>query len=925
MLILLSVLRPLSILRHVCADMVAIDGVRGLADAKGAGMMCSSQLLCRYQSCFMLSCIRFDFPFSEIFVLLTEKSKKVIKEKHVEQYIIFSFATRNIKSMKKLVLLIFAFSFLGVKATIVENLSSGSAVLNVDMLADGTYAVKFNAYGVAFNSVDATNPALVIDAKMKTFFCHYTDYMKNGNSIVMVSRTTLSPSTVVMLTSDTYTSKGDGAFELTRSVKVESLGTSPYTTGFWTSFGLQFVESDALLDYDYFVPGVWYRANFLAAGNLPSHLPQKDDTKFFYRDDRTPLPVVAMRHKTSGVTVTVVDQDSKCETVLGDAAGVETDESYQFGGIGVVKYDKTSCFSAVATYPGNDSRASGVGERRHPFVAGFNAHDYKVFFRFSKTEDYASAVNDAWTDAFTLYNPRIYEEDLTHAYESITKTCNYYFLSPKGNNNVNVTVHKPGFPWNVFLYGDFSTNSSTYEIGFVGAQTEAGYALLRAGIDNGNEAYKANGIAVLDFWADEGLSTLGFPKSRYYSESGTWDTGAMTSMRQACTGMTSILDAWCYYKKNGSDKTNWLAACRRFGDWLVSQQNADGSWYMEYNPFAVYGGKHAAGKQNKYLTVCALRYLIELYIVTDDENYKNALDMAADYSYRHNHAMYFYLASVIDNPQTIDSESGQQALQNFLAMYDFTKDKKWLDAAEQAAIYTASWTFMHEVPVEKDQTAITDWPKDRSIVGQHLIAIGHSAADLGFAWSSFAYYRLYVITGKDIYLRLARIAAHNTKQSMNLNQALYPGREEGLQQEAFRIGTLQGGPRRQNSVMQALTWNFAAHLDPMIRFKDAYGTVDLEEVERMPKDEVALLDDLYSSTQAADYGQGRVTAIDENRNEYDVLSGITIRDTLGRVVYSYPSACTQLGSATSALRYGEIYLMTYNYKSGKKKTMKYIK
>ncbi len=756
--------------------------------------------------------------------------------------------------MKKAILFALIVFSLQARAEVVETIISGDAALHVEKLAEGKYSISFKAYDVEFNSDAAMNPALMIDAKEKQFFCHYTEYNKAGDVLTMTSRTTLAPSTAVMLVTDTYTPQGNGAFELSRRIKVESLGDNPYKTGFWSSFGLQFATSDQLLQYDYFIPGVWYKANFLTAGNLPAHLPQKTDTDFFYRDDRTPLPVLAMRSKRSGVTVTIVDQDSKSETVLADSKSVETNAEYQFGGVGVTKFDDSECFTAAATYPGNDKRASGLGERRHPFAEGFDRHSYKVFFKFSKTDNYASAVSEAYTDAFNLYNPTIYKEDLPHAYEAITQTCDYYFLSPEGNPNVDVTVHKPGFPWNVFLTGDFSTNSDTYEIGFVGAQTEAGYALLRAGTDNGNGTYIKHGTAVLDFWANEGLSTLGLPKTRYYSEAGNWDSGAHTSMRQACTGMTSVLDAWCFYNKQGTNKSNWLEACRKFGDWLVANQNTDGSWYMEYHPFKITAGKHPAGKTNKYLTVCALRYLIQLYIVTGEESYKKALDLAANFSYNNIHKQYQYVACVIDNPQTIDSESGQQALQNFLAMYDFTKEQKWLDAAEQAAIYTASWTFMHEVPVESDQTINTDWPKDRSIVGQHLIAIGHSASDLGFAWSSFAYYRLYVITGKELYLQLARISAHNTKQSMNLNQALYPGQQEGLQQEAFQVGTTKGNGRRQNSIMQALTWNFAAHLDPMIRFKDAYGTVDLEEVEKMSKEEIKRLDDIYSKKQAADYG-----------------------------------------------------------------------
>ena len=106
--------------------------------------------------------------------------------------------------------------------------------------------------------------------------------------------------------------------------------------------------------------------------------------------------------------------------------------------------------------------------------------------------------------------------------------------------------------------------------------------------------------------------------------------------------------------------------------------------------------------------------------------------------------------------------------------------------------------------MRSDRTENTSFPKDRSIVGQQRIAIGHAAADLGFALrSSFAYYRLYLETGNEHYLHVARIAAHDTKQSMNWDGSLYPGQAKGLQLEAFGVTI----PRRMNGVMTTLNWN----------------------------------------------------------------------------------------------------------------------
>lgn len=736
------------------------------------------------------------------------------------------------------------------------SLASGDVTLNVTRQKDNTFNVTFSAYGKVFNAGTDMNPVLMIDVKMNTFYPTYTSYTKADGKVELTAKLVATPRTTVFEINDAYTAKGNGEFELKRNVKVVELGTDSYDEGFSSSFGLQFAPEDVLANNEYFIPAVWYKGNFEKEGNIPSGIPVATDLNFLYREDRIPLPVVMMREKASGLTFTLVHKDSKCETVLNDSRGVATDEEYQFGGVGVVNWKKSDTFAAVVTYPGSDLRTGGLGRRMHPITKGFDKHAYNVYFKIDKTSDYATAVNEAWELAFNLYNPKIYDVNLTSAYQGLIETVNHYYL----DSSVDKAVKGPGFPWSVKLT-DFSLNKNTYEIGFVGSQPVAGYALFRAGVETGNEEYKVRGTNVLNLWASESLSELGLPKTRYAALWGTWDDWALTSMRQACNGMAGVLNAWCYAKRNGIDIPSWLVASKKFGDFLVTNQNADGSYYLEYNPFKVVNGKHPAGNQNKFLTICAVRYLVELYIATSDERYKTAALKAAEFSYANIHEKYLYVACVVDNPQTIDSESGQQAINGFLAIYDLTKDPKWLAAAEQAATYTESWSYMFEVPVEKDQTAKTDWPKDRSIVGQHIIAIGHSATDLGFAWSSFVYYRLYLLTGKEHYLHVARISAHNTKQSMNLGQELYSGQPEGLQQEAFQVRVTGGAGRRMNSIMEALTWNFAAHLDPMIRFKDAFGTYDLEEVETMPRSEIERLNNRYSLYQSSDYGQELETGI----------------------------------------------------------------
>lgn len=755
----------------------------------------------------------------------------------------------------------FLFSFLCLLFISIDNISSqeeilvsGDVTLNVNKNSDNKYGISFSAYGKTINTASEYQP-IAITTIVKTYYNAYSKYVKNGSSLTMTAEVTLAKG-LTFEVQDIYNARGNGEFEINRKIKVVTLGENGWKY-FYSSFGLKSPNKE-LLDNQYFVPAVWYKGNFEEAGNIPNGIPIATDKNFFYREDRIPLPVLMMRDKNEGLTITLIHKNSKCQTVLADSKNEKINAGYQFGGVGVLNETRlgNEGVTAMITYPGSDSRTGGIGERAHPLIAGFDNHQYNVYLKIDKTQDYSTALCEAWELGCNLYDPEVRKVNLNAAYNGLIETVNYYYLSPSMNG-----VGAPGFPWGVNLR-TFDRNIGTYEFGFVGSQPAAAYALFRAGVETENNLYKMKGESILNFWANNSLSSLGLPKIYCNSWNGAFNR-AFSPMRQTCSGMEAILNAWCFAKRNGIDKPNWVDACKRFGNFLVTHQNTDGSYCFAYNPFDIVNGKHPDDPiKNKYLTVCALRYLAELYIVTNDERFKEAAIKAAEFSYENNHKGYYYVACVTDNPQTIDSESGQQAINGFLAIYDLTKDKKWLEAAEQAATYAETWSYMFEVPVEIDQTENTDWPKDRSIVGQHIIAIGHSAADLGFAWSSFVYYRLYLITGKEHYLKMARISAHNTKQSMNLGQQLYPGQPEGLQQEAFQV-RVTNQPRRMGSIMEALTWNFAAHLDPMLRFKDAFGTYNLEEVEEMSEAERKELNWRYSFYQSADYGQ-----------EIDIPSGL---------------------------------------------------
>lgn len=717
-----------------------------------------------------------------------------------------------------------------------QQLTTGGMTLSFTQV-DGGYKTTLTYNGADYAFRVAGQPAAV-DVGAKTFTAMYSSVVADGAGYLCTASIRTSRGSVFSV-KDKYYVFAEGQFELDREVNVVSAVKGDNYFNSFLSFKTR--ENTSFTSNEYMVPSKLYKSSFDAECNPQTSVVQADDVWFLYRDDRTPLPMVMSRGKSTGVTINMVLKGSPSTTVMADNQAAAYNNDYQFGSCGLYRDTANKVTYQSVYYPGTEKTTRGGKGQRSHLVQTDAKHKYSVVWTINNTESYADAVKKSWQQAFEIYQPKIYTADQNTCYNGLIETVNKY---RDYTNNWGA----PGWPWQITLT-DFTVSGTTYQMGFVGMQIATGYYLFRHGIENGNNTIRDKGTTVLDFWANNCLTSKGMPRTMYYPGGGWASDWAV--LRVQAGGMESLLNAWCYSMKQGDDHTNWLDACKRWGDYLVNAQNADGSYPFSWNVGSTSGNIHTVEDSNPYTTTAALRYLVELYIATNDAKYYQAAMAAGEYCFKMVHKKYRYCACVSDNPRVIDSESGYIATIGFLSLYDLTRDKKWLAAAEQAATFTETWAFCHEVPVENDRTTATSFPKDRSIVGQHQICIHSHACDLGFAWMSFAYYQLYMWTQNDHYLYMSRIAAHDTKQSMNWQGDLYPGQPKGLQLEAFNI-TL---PRRTNGVETCLNWNYAAHLDPMFRFKDAFGSPDVETVEKMPlaMRRTKLL--RYAHCQGSDYGQ----------------------------------------------------------------------
>lgn len=501
-------------------------------------------------------------------------------------------------------------------------LVSGPARLDLRETSPGNHVLSF---GFAGRTMDTTSPGKSVSLEVNG-----TPLEAPYSSVTLANDTLTCTATLStengsrFLVTDRFLPETSGAFELRRVVSVEA--ANPADKCFNSSFGLTVDSSEDLMTREFFVPGIWYKTNFRTKMNgvLATN---PADRSFLFREDRLPLPLVTHRDPSTGITVSLLHAMSDPQTFAGDTGTDRiVDERMQFGSLGVRRQGGTSL---SFLYPGSEGERNHVSRsnrdswalRSHPVKQGVR-HHYKLVIRFSQTTDYPQAVAESWRHAFSIYQPVVRPADIRKARVGLIDTLDHYFVGKMDGYDA------PGFPFSVYLpKGDI--RAYNYQMGFIGRQTSNAWFLIQEGISTKQAGLRAKGVEILDFWANNCLLPSGLPRTWYDpakapSSKGSWrkndNPKGGAAMRVATTGMEGMLRAWQAEKAAGAAKPGWLDACRKFGDWLVTAQNEDGSYYLAYS-HELQDGKHPPTESSKATTINPIRFLSTLHTATGDPRY----------------------------------------------------------------------------------------------------------------------------------------------------------------------------------------------------------------------------------------------------------------------------------------------------------------
>ncbi len=512
----------------------------------------------------------------------------------------------------------------------------------------------------------------------------YGSVQGQPNGSVLAQAAVASPAGSLFKVSDVYAAGArPGTFTVARSVTVATANSSDQ--GFNSQFTLGFVKPRDIHKYHFLAPAVWYDHNENAGPK--AFASDYANGTFYWRETRSALPFVMMQDSDTGTTLSIAHTAGVPSTGIDERTKAWTvDASVQNGSLGV---QKSPQLELGFIYPSDEVGAGSVKttggtwvRRSHPVQAGFT-QGYTLLLGLGDGLDdtgapsYSAGLRSTWRLHYAAFAPKATFVPPEIAYFNGISLAKFYSQNRNGAQ---------GLPFGVRVDGTDERDS--YQMGYTGEQIPLGFQLFRYGVLNNDTTALTDGQATLDFWAYKSGQPSGLPLTWYDVTPPKFRNSTCKFplfIRSLSDGMEGMALAAIFARQHGMAHPAWESFAQAFGDWLVSHQNADGSFYRAYNPDgSVYANTDpdctpGASGTIELNTTFPVRFLVELYVGTGNAKYLQSALAAGNYALTAIYGATQYVGGTTEAPASIDKEAAEQAIHAALALYDVTRDPRVAD------------------------------------------------------------------------------------------------------------------------------------------------------------------------------------------------------------------------------------------------------
>jgi len=574
---------------------------------------------------------------------------------------------------------------------------------------------------------------------------------------------------------------------LSRTLKVE--GSS--SKAFLSAIEFEFAGHNRS-NTEYFAPGMIYGSTDHLTSNAIGGIDvyEKGDGKVWIREDRLPAPMMAFRF-ADGSSFSMLDSKPAGQTTLADThtATDETivDENLRFGSL--FAEQKGNLLKVGFAYPGSEGEFTYQGttypdgqlhkwrRRYHPIKDGL-VQEYTISLNADSYPNFQNFYSAEYRLAFDKLTPEVNHQDIELARETMLAIIPDLVI--RKSNKVGLSNWYDSTDPKDKLVDDKAV------FGFTGKNLEIAYYLLyNAAFD---PEYKKLAYEIIDSFLD--LKVNPPVGEGYYFESGKPALAIPAHnhiyLRSYGDAMKVLARAYKLEKQNGAAHPTWLGWMTAFGDWVLEQQYPEGGFPRAWKPET--GEISAASPASSYNII---PFLCEMHKITGDAKWLAAAKRTGEFSWASGQKNGRFVGGTIDNPDVLDKEAGTLSIEAYLALFETTKDKAWLDKAEVAAQFAETWIYLWNVPMVEGDSQ-TWWAGDVSTVGLQLISTGHSLVDNYMCFDVDEYAKLYKYTGNKHYFDVAKILLHNTKGMLALPDRPYQYRAPGWIQEHWSLAPPRG-------------------------------------------------------------------------------------------------------------------------------------
>lgn len=615
----------------------------------------------------------------------------------------------------------------------------------------------------------------------------------------------------------------DDTLRLHREVSVR--GNAP--GGFNSIIVMRIFGAQPWPKMEWFVPGAIYgnsdhlRDNSFGAANYY----KPGNYTVWIREDRLPAPLIATR-LPNGASVAVLDSSPDGATNSADGLSFTlkpiASEDFRFGSI--IAEERPAATGIGFAFPGSEGTLTyGPKGQAHETAAvqlwryRFSplkdrfVHRYEVSFRLTTARDTNDLIVSNWRWAWRTLKPQLNPQPIEVLRRCLVDVLMENYVEKDGRAGERFVIASEANPKKP------ASDDTKIILGFLGYSIGAAEMMLVEADRNPGSPRSQ----MLRQAAERIITTfLRLPVNPPVAEGFVLSSGdyavsqrpitkpltdeADIFLRSFCDDMKSLMRAYEREQRAGRQHPEWLAWVRKFGDWLLTQEKPGGGFPRSWHALT---GRLFDGSPTGTFNV--IPFYAQLYKNTRYKSYLDAALRAGEFAWNCGHARARFTGGTIDNPDVIDKEAATISLEGYLALYNITRDKKWLERSRVAADVAETWMYIWNIPMPSDATQDKiHWPIGQSTVGMQLVATGHTGADAYMAWDVESYARLSRETGDPHYMEVARILLHNTKTMVGRPGDNRGTRGPGWQQEHCWLDLPRGKGRHR----AWLPWVTVSHL-----------------------------------------------------------------------------------------------------------------